>query len=522
MPDVEPHLCPDRAPGGRAPLHPDTSTPTAMILSCPAMKAAEESAFAKGVTAEDLMERAGAGIAGAVSQFFPSPGRLIVFYGKGHNGGDALVAARHLAAAGWAVELRPAFADGKPSPLTRRQVERTERALAGGAAAGQRRPVAIVDGVLGLGASGPPRGAVREAVLAINRLRLALGAKTFAVDLPTGLDGDTGEPGHDCVVADCTVAIGAAKRGLVADAATNFVGRLAVVALPQLELELRGDLLAIPAALAPRLPRRRFDTHKTTCGRVLILAGSEGFTGAALMAAAGASRAGAGLITLGVGRDIYPLVAAAAGASLPEVMVRPLDRRGDVLELEHDVLALGPGLGMGRADEVIEIIARAARPTVVDADGLNALAAGGLAALENPAGPRLLTPHPGEMRRLYPDPGAGRADWARTFVARLPVTLLLKGARTVVAEQGRPLSFNTTGTPAMAAGGMGDVLTGVAAALIAQGLGLYDAARVGAWLCGHAAELALATGGAADEALTAGDVIDFLGPALAALREGCY
>jgi NAD(P)H-hydrate epimerase len=178
-------------------------------------------------------------------------------------------------------------------------------------------------------------------------------------------------------------------------------------------------------------------------------------------------------------------------------------------------------VGRARDVEILDHIARAPIPTIIDADALNALAArsGWLWAFP---GPRLVTPHPGEMERLVPGSiHRPRQDVAEKFVARYPVALLLKGARTIVAERGKPLSFNTTGSPGMATGGMGDVLTGVCTALAGQGLELYDSARLGAWLCGRAAELAVLRG-ESEESLSATHVIKHLGPAFRELREGGY
>ena len=183
------------------------------------------------------------------------------------------------------------------------------------------------------------------------------------------------------------------------------------------------------------------------------------------------------------------------------------------------MLALGPGLGRAEPEEVCEIIARFGGPAVVDADALNLLAAHDDPAslLDHAAGPRLLTPHPGEMERLFPCAGRTRAELARAFATTHPrATLLLKGARTVIAQHDQPLSYNSTGTPGMATGGMGDVLTGVIAALLGQRLAPYDAARLGAWLCGRAAEIAIAES-ESEPSLLPTDLISHLGPAFRAL-----
>ncbi len=490
-----------------------------MIATCAEMKAIEARAFADGVDAHDLMEEAGEKIARAVRQFFPDPGRCIAVFGKGHNGGDALVASRHLALAGWKIELRPAFAASEWAELTARN---HERLAAAPNAQNHARPLIVLDGLLGIGAGGPLREPILGAVREINRLRRENSAHIFAIDLPTGLDGDSGAPGPDTVIADFTLTIGCAKAGLLADGATNFVGRLAVLPLDELTKRFTpnsGAEVATSANLAALLPRRRFDLHKGDCGRVGILAGSPGFTGAAIMAAEACVHAGAGLVTLYVSREAQPLVAA---RTAPEIMVKAIDSHLEILDANHHVLAIGPGLGTEQRAEILELIASAPQPLIVDADALTVLATH-LQSLEVCAGPRLLTPHPGEMARLFPESKTlSRPATVAQFNARFPATLLLKGARTLIGQRALPLSYNPTGTPGMASGGMGDVLTGVLAALAAQGLALYDSARVGAWLCGRAAECAITRGGESEESLSATHVIANLGAAFRDLRDGAF
>jgi ADP-dependent NAD(P)H-hydrate dehydratase / NAD(P)H-hydrate epimerase len=255
-----------------------------MLLSCSQMRALEERAFADGITAEALMEEAGWRIAEAIRQFYPGGGRCVAVFGKGHNGGDALVAARHLKQAGWAIELRPVFPQAEWAPLTKVQSSRVE-GKAPGDTAKLRRPLIVLDGLLGIGATGPLREPIRGACHEINRLRVEENAQVFALDLPTGIDGETGSVAEDAVIADFTLTIGCAKRGLVADQAINHVGRLAV--LPLRELSARIDpilnvdaTVATPAIMRSLLPRRSFDTHKGQAGRVGILAGAVGTLGA--------------------------------------------------------------------------------------------------------------------------------------------------------------------------------------------------------------------------------------------------
>lgn len=496
-----------------------------MILSCAAMRAVEERAFADGITAEQLMEEAGAAIARAVRQTFPRPGLCLAVFGKGNNGGDALVAARHLAEAGWDTRLVGAFPESKWGELPRKKFAEAARCKAADLhflETARAERLVVLDGLLGIGAQGALRDHLAACTRAINALRARGNARVFALDLPTGLNGDTGAADPACVVADTTFTIGFAKLGLLADTATNFVGRLRV--LPLLELGKRAGSLNLGAMVVDAehlrglLPRRRFDTHKGQYGRVGIVAGSTGMLGAAALCADACVRAGAGLVTL----HAEPGIAERLSIIAPrEVMVRPAERLSEVTLHAHDVLAVGPGLGMRRADEVQELVWRAPQPMVLDADGLNsiAVAADGLIGA---AGERVLTPHPGEMARLAPElAGHSRAEVARQFARRFPkTTLLLKGARTILAREGEPLAYNSTGTPGMATGGMGDVLTGVVAALLAQGLAPFVAAKMGAWLCGRAGEIAIDQGGATEETLTPSVLLDHLPSAFQALRAG--
>jgi NAD(P)H-hydrate epimerase len=504
------------------------------------MRAAEEAAFASGISAEALMEQAGAGIARSIGKFFPRAGSCIVFAGKGHNAGDAFVAARWLAQAGWDVETRLVFPEKELSPLTNRKLVAlrdqgggrglrasiTEDAVAIGARRPlQRCPTIILDGLLGLGAHPPLREPIRGACREINSLRA--NARIVAIDLPSGLNGDSGKADDNCVAADFTITVGCAKSGLVADSAIDFVGRLEVVPLDELrrdELPLvPGSAgahpfdaeLAVPESVRDLLPRRKYSAYKNQFGRIGIVAGSRGFTGAAIMCSLGALRAGAGLVELFVPEEIYQIVAAAAA---PEVMVKPVKSYADLLEESIDVWAVGPGLGKSRAEQILDLIRNAKQPMVVDADGLNILA-GKMETLKTAGGPRLLTPHPGEMKRLFPNENISRAEMATRFCEKYAVTLLLKGSRTIVAEAGCPLSYNTTGNPGMATGGMGDVLTGVCGALLGAGLWPNDAARLGAWICGRAAELAIFNNNASEESLLPRDVLDHLGAAFRDLRE---
>ncbi|MEI8311544.1 MAG: NAD(P)H-hydrate dehydratase [Verrucomicrobiota bacterium] len=485
------------------------------LLTRAQMLEAEQAAFAAGVDAPALMESAGKQMADFVRQNHPRPGTCRVFAGKGHNGGDVLVAARYLAAAGWGVQT--VLSEAPLSPLTETQLGR----LDGICSAGERFPMVVLDGLLGIGAKGNPRDPVASRIREINHLRRNFGAWVLAADLPSGLDADTGEPGEPCVQADATMAMGFAKTGLLSDQAINFVGRLAIALLDGLAAPgsaADSSIVIGPPMIRSLLPPRIFDTHKGMAGRVAIVAGSPGFSGAARLCSAAAVAGGGGLVTLFARKDVYPLLASSV---IPEVMVRQVESYEEVLQDRWDAIAIGPGLSTIHAEEIRSVVRHAAAPCVVDADALNVVSESP-GILDGCAGTRLLTPHPGEMERLSPCNGRSRFEWMREFVGRYPVALLLKGARTIIGRAGRPGAYNTTGNPGMASGGMGDVLTGISASLLAQGLDPYDAAMAGAWVCGRSAEIALASGGESQESLRASHVIEYAGMAFQGLRGGDF
>ncbi len=478
------------------------------------MSAIEKAAFSRGVTAETLMEKAGAAIARAVRDFFPDPRHVVAICGKGHNAGDALVAARHLAEAGWSTTVELSFPEKELVSLAAKKLAEL-RALPR-LKIETRKSQILLDGLLGIGAKGEPREPVAAAIRGLDERRRQ-GAFVVAVDGPSGLDADTGKPADPCVEADLTVTIGQPKTGLLADAAVNFVGRLAFAPLEELA-PTAGDPaeLITPELLRPLLAPRPFDSHKGRWGRVGVIAGSRGYLGAARLCAEAALRAGAGLVTLYARPDSYELLAVAMP---PEIMAKPVASFASAADDHLDAIAVGPGLGESADADVRELVVRFAGPMVVDADALNDFSRHPDSWREM-AGPRLFTPHPGEMARLFPE----ARDWSRRetaekFAARHQLTVLLKGARTVIAAPGRPTAFNTTGNPGMGTGGMGDVLTGVCAASLAQGRSPREAAMLGSWICGRAAERYVFGPSGSPESLVAREVIGRLGETFRELRD---
>jgi len=459
------------------------------------------------------METAASGIARALLEWFPNPGRAVLFVGKGNNAGDALVVGRILRRGGWQVDVDPAYSFVDLGPLAKRKL--SELAAARNPTVAPSGPLLLIDGLLGSGATGKLKPEIKKVATRLNQCRLEEAGIAIAIDVPTGLDAETGATQKHAVQADYTITLGRVKPGLLADAATNHVGRLALIPLAELEPHLPpvkspSDLLCTPTALPGILPPRPFDSHKGQMGRIALWAGSPELTGAGRLASAAALRAGGGLVSLFSVAAALPTLLAAC---LPEVMVHGVE--GAKLD-DFDVLGIGPGLGRQHDQQILDLIEHFPKPMVIDADAINALATQP-DRLSRAAGPRLLTPHPGEMGRIDPQNNRARPDWARDFAEfNRGKVLLLKGARTIVAMAGEPLSYNPTGGPAMASGGMGDVLTGVLTALIGQGLQPFDAARVGAWVCGRAAELAMQEGGESAQSVIATDVITHLGGAFRA------
>ena len=482
-----------------------------MLVTCSGMSEAERRFFAVR-SPEPWMEEAGRLCAAAILDFFREPARAVVFCGKGNNGGDALVVARWLKRHGWETELRFSGPAEELSPLAKRKLAEYEGELLQAASKPLApRPLVLIDGLVGIGAKGDLLGSLRELAAEMNRLRASGPAVTFAIDLPSGFDADSGRPGPDAVVADFTLSINAPKTGFIRDGAEHHLGRLVEIPLsiPLPDGDESRNFL-FPSNLRPRIPRRAFDTHKSAAGRVVLVAGSRGLTGAAVLAALGASHGGAGLVTVAVPEEIHPIVATKAPA---EVMVRSFRSFDEIAALPADVFGIGPGLGESSAPGLLEFLTTHPKPVVLDADALNHLARFPERLATLPPN-RLLTPHPGEMARLAGvSPGFDRASLARRFADDRGVSLLLKGSRTIVASPGRPLEFNTTGHPGMASGGMGDVLTGLCTALAGQGLALHDAACVGSWLLGRAAELAVRECRLAPESVTAPLVAEHLGRA---------
>jgi len=492
-----------------------------------------------GIPGPRLMDNAGTGAAALIARWLaPIRGKaVVVVCGKGNNGGDGFVVARRLKARGAAVRVflvgRRAEVRGDAADALGRwrgRVEEVEEpsglARALGGADG------IVDALLGTGVSGAARGPVAAAIEAINRAG-AGGVPVVALDLPSGLDSDRGALLGPTVKAWRTVTFAGLKRSLLLAPAAAQAGVVEIgdIGVPA-EAARRGITtwrLEI-ADVRPSFPPRDLDAHKGRFGHLLIVAGSLGKTGAAVLAGRAALRSGVGLCTIAAPASQQPIVAAQAPEymteALPETAAQSLalEAKDRLLELARrmDAVAIGPGLSLDpETQELARVLIRELqRPMVVDADALSALA-GHLDLLRHAAGPRVLTPHPGEMARMLGTTieavQADRIEMARTFAREHRVAIALKGAHTVIGGPDGHVTINPTGNPGMAKGGAGDVLTGIVGALLAREIEPAAALRAGCYLHGLAGDVAARERG--EYAMLASDIIESLPAALRALAE---
>jgi ADP-dependent NAD(P)H-hydrate dehydratase / NAD(P)H-hydrate epimerase len=477
--------------------------------ACPTaaeMRAIDRDAIEKrGLPARVLMESAGRAVARAVRTRFPGARRPLVVCGAGNNGGDGFVVARALASE---AGVRPTVISlGDPARHSREtrdnfELLRSEHAVIETSDPADVRSCAayadlLIDAVFGVGLARPVEGQLRE----ILETMAALPLPKVAVDVPSGVSSDTGQALGAEVTADLVVTFGFPKLGLALRPLRAEVW-VAEIGFLRESLEAAGvrQWMLRREGAAELLPQRPLEAHKGTFGHLLVVAGSEGKSGAAALAAYAALRGGVGLVTVATPRAVHPIVA----ARFSEVMTLPLEdgARGILLEpaldalvreaATRDALVIGPGLGRDPSTEraVRGLLAAFAGPALVDADALNAYE-GRAEELRGP-GPRVLTPHPREAARLLgcstSEVQADRAGSARELARRTQACVVLKGARSAIAAPDGALLVNSSGGPALAAGGTGDVLSGVIGALLAQGLAPLDAAALGTYLHGRAGE----------------------------------
>lgn len=515
------------------------------IVSTAQMRELDRSAIEDyKVPGEVLMDRAGFGVANIVDLLFDrcelAGSSVLLVAGRGNNGGDAFAAARHLKEEGydpavWLAGSVNEIRDDARTHLNKLKASKIEveelptkedwdQLVDQWRETGASGVPVVVDGVLGTGIEGPARGPAAGAIRYVNMM--AGESLVVSIDIPSGLNSDTGEAEGDAVTADVTVTMGLPKRGLIEPSAANHVGRLEVmdIGIPRdLVDKTESDVELITAADVRRLfPRRPRSSHKGNYGHLLMIGGATGYSGAISMAARAAVRSGAGLVTAVVPHGIASVVAGA----VPEAMVYGAVETeiGSVAagcwpvwrERLNEFSAVLVGPGMTRHSEtrilVAQILKDCTVPLVMDADALNVFEGrlDDLSRSRKPGCPLVITPHPGEMGRLTGRPAsdvqANRFAVAAEVAGKTGAVVILKGAGTLVAEQGQSLNINMTGNPGMAAGGMGDVLAGLLGGLVARGLKPFDAARAAVFLHGRAGdEAAWET---TESCLTAGDVID--------------
>jgi len=497
-----------------------------------------------GIAGIVLMENAARGATRVFLEHFEPPrnSRVLFLCGPGNNGGDGYVMARYLHQRGYGITVLVLSEFGKIAgdALTNLEIIRrmgldlreipdlnhweTCRGLL-------KSADFAIDAILGTGLNSPVRGLYRQVIDDLN----ASAVPVTAIDIPSGIHADTGQIMGTAVRAELTATFGFPKLGQLLFPGASLVGRL-----------VRIDI-GIPKGVADRipalhrlieardmkeiLPADEQDVHKGRRGHLLVLAGSTGKTGAAVLACLGALRAGAGLVTLGIPSSLNPILEGklteAMTCPLPETQAGTLALEGEkqILDLlrEKTALALGPGLSTHEDTVrlVRRVVAQSPVPTVVDADGLNALA-GDLSPLRSCGDRAVLTPHPGEMARLTglanSDIQADRAGLAARFAQNQGCHLVLKGARTLVARPDGRVHVNPTGNPALAGGGSGDVLTGILGGFLARGLPPGKAAVAGVYLHGLAADL-LAEG-MGEAGILAGELPEVIPTLMAVLSEG--
>jgi hydroxyethylthiazole kinase-like uncharacterized protein yjeF len=504
-----------------------------------------------GLSGAVLMESAGAAVARAIRARHPGLRRPLILCGKGNNGGDGFVIARRLLDLSPAVFLFASRADVRGE--ARQHMGALERS--GGVlvevvddqgwarvrAAAAEADLAV-DALLGTGLHQAPAGAAAEAIALLRALRRDRGTVVVAVDIPSGVPSDGGEVEWEAVEADLTVTFAAPKYGHVLPPACEQVGALIVADIgiaasviaqtaPSLWLAERADVVK---AYPPRAGR----AHKGTFGHVLVAAGAVGKTGAALLSATGALVSGAGLVTVATAAPAQPLVAQGKAElmteALPVTSSGALDREAAArtvsLARKRDALVIGPGLGQEPPvrDYVREVLRAYTGPIVVDADGLNALAASdrvpGATDVLRRTAPIVVTPHPGEMARLAGVSTAEvqrrRLETARAFAVETGAVVVLKGQRTIVARPDGAACVNPTGNPGMATGGTGDVLSGIIGALLARGLDGWTAAVAGVYLHGAAGDEAALRRG--QESLVASDLLESIPAVLRRLQPAAH
>lgn len=485
------------------------------VVTSDQMKQMETRAFDLGESDQHYMENAGLGIAREIENFLVTPadaGEVYLLIGKGNNGGDAFVAGEILAKGGYSVTAFCLYPRSECSPLSKKMAKRFEKA--GGKALEIFHPPSfekglIVDGLVGTGFKGKAEGLLADVIESAN----ASGLPIFAIDIPSGLNGSTGEVESVAIKATVTLFLGYPKMGFFSGKGWDHVGKLIEIDFG-MDKKFARDLLpkmvlATEEAASALLPPIRRSRHKYEAGYVLAIAGSPSMPGAAILACLASLKSGAGIVRL-----FHPPGMKEALSHAPFELIKEewdLSDEGRILEEAKRAKALLIGPGMGRDDKAKKafetLIRNISIPTVIDADGLFHLAQNKTLKLPEKT---ILTPHHGEMERLLGKPPT--LETVQGFAAETNTTIILKGGPTVVFSPHTTPVIVSEGDPAMATAGTGDVLTGVVAAFLAQGLSSHDAAVLGAVVHGIAGEEAAAS--ETSYGVIASDLIHFLPQAI--------
>jgi NAD(P)H-hydrate epimerase len=460
-----------------------------------------------GIPSIVLMENAALGVMDAIFAHYPDADRAAIFCGPGQNGGDGLAIARHFENRGVIPTVILLAEPGKIRGDARTNLEICRsmglplKIVSDDDSLGEALALAseadlVVDAIFGSGLSRPLEGLFADAVTGLMSLRLPV----IAVDLPTGLYGSRAAVDEPVVQADVTITFAQPKIPHVFSPAAMYCGKVIVadISIPHAAIEAENCQLSLitPEDVRPIIPPRLADTHKGTYGHVAIVAGSQGKSGAAILAARGAVRGGAGLVTV----VTDPETAAIVSAASIESMTFPITSHADSAHALQTFLknitavAMGPGLPETREgfDRIRQLVRDIDLPLIIDASALNAFE-GNIRGTSKAGRTTILTPHPGELARLMGKSTReiqhDRVASARTAARESGCVVVLKGHQTLIAEPDGHVAVNDTGNPAMASGGMGDVLTGVLAAFIGQGMDPYESACAAVYLHGYAADL---------------------------------
>lgn len=493
---------------------PDNTPASRNLYSVAEIRELDQAAIASGIPGIQLMKRAGRAAFNLLLERFPEPEQITVYCGAGNNAGDGYVLAALAAQRRLPVKVIQVGATDKLTGDARRAYEfalqEAVPMISFGASVGPREGI-IVDALLGIGLAGEPRDLWADAIEQAN----GTGLPIVALDIPSGLNADTGAAAGAAIRAAMTVTFIGLKRGLLSGRGPALCGETHLAGLDIPAGVFNGvapyaERLSL-AELMHYLPPRAADAHKGDFGHVMVIGGDTGFGGAALMAAEAAARTGAGLVSIAT----RPEHIAAILARRPEIMACGVVS-GQELEpwlTRPTVLVVGPGLGRSPwSEQMLQQAVKSGLPLVLDADALNILAAGRVIPKGSKRENWLLTPHPGEAARLLgvntADVQADRYAFAQTLQQRFGGAVILKGAGSLVLGKNRLPGVVTDGNPGMASGGMGDVLSGILGGLIAQGLDVNQAAQLGA--CVHAAAADLAADELGQRGMLATDLIPYL------------